>query len=197
MPIWSTNLFCNNTPMGNVKIRRGIFQGDSFSPILFVIALIPISLLLRKSNMGYKLNKDGTTINHLFFMDDLNLFARNENEIDSLVQTVNLCCSDIGMEFGISKCAVLSMKRGEKSQAKGISLPTAETMDNPDENGYKYHGILELDEISNNEMKSKVKTSYFKRLNLLRKSKLNSKSLFLAINSWAVALIRYGAGIID
>ena len=82
------------------------------------------------------------------------------------------------------------MKRGKKSQAKGISLSTGETMDDPDENGYKYLGILELDEILNNEMNSKVKTSYFKRLKLLLKSKLNSKNLFLAINSWFVALNR-------
>ena len=32
MPNWSTNLFCNNNLLGNVKIKRGIFQGDSFSP---------------------------------------------------------------------------------------------------------------------------------------------------------------------
>ena len=28
------------------------------------------------------------------------------------------------------------------------------------------------------------------------KSKLNSKNLFIAINSWAVAIVRYGAGVL-
>ena len=32
------------------------------------------------------------------------------NEIDSLVKTVETCCSDIGMEFGIAKCAVLNLR---------------------------------------------------------------------------------------
>ena len=197
MPSWSTNLYCNNSLLGNVKIRRGIFQGDSFSPILFVIALIPITLVLKKTNMGYNLSKEGPTINHMFFMDDLKLFARNENEIDSLVQTVQACCGDIGMEFGISKCAVLSMKRGKKSVAKHIVLPTGESMIEPDDDGYKYLGILELDDIMTKEMKEKVRTSYFKRLKLLLRSKLNAKNLFLAINSWAVAVIRYAASVID
>ena len=71
MEHWSTDLYCNNDHLGNVKIKRGIFQGDSFSPILFVLALIPITLVLRKSKMGYKLSKDGPVINHMFFMDDL------------------------------------------------------------------------------------------------------------------------------
>ena len=73
MPSWSTNLYCNDEYLGNVKIKRGIFQGDSFSPILFVIALIPITLALNKTKMGYKLSKDGPTLNHMFFMDDLKL----------------------------------------------------------------------------------------------------------------------------
>ena len=79
MSNWSTNLFCNNTLLGNVKIERGIFQGDSFSPILFVIVLIPITLVLRKINMGYKFGKEAPSINHMLFMDDLKLFARTEN----------------------------------------------------------------------------------------------------------------------
>ena len=57
------------------------------------------------------------------------------------------------------------MKRGKKVESKGITLPTGEVMGDPDQNGYKYLGILELDTILNNEMKEKVKTSYFKRLN--------------------------------
>ena len=67
----------------------------------------------------------------------------------------------------------------------------------PDEDGYKYLGILELDDIMAKEMKEKVRTSFFKRLKLLLRSKLNAKKLFLAINSWAVAVIRYAASVID
>ena len=197
MKDWATELFCNNSHLGKVNIRRGIFQGDSFSPMLFVIALIPITLVLRKINMGYKLTKEGPVINHMFFMDDLKLFARNENEIDSLVQTVQLCCEDIGMQFGISKCAVLSMKRGKTADTKAIILPTGEQMSDPEATGYKYLGILEYDDILRSDMKIKVRSHYFKRLKLILKSKLNAGNLFLGINSWAVATVRYSAAILD
>ena len=67
----------------------------------------------------------------------------------------------------------------------------------PDDSGYKYLGILELDSIMNNEMKEKLKESYFKRLKLLFRSALNGKNLFLAIKNWTVAVVRYGAIVLD
>ena len=40
------------------------------------------------------------------------------------------------------------------------------------------------------EMKENVKTTYLKRLKLVLKSKLNSRNLINAINTWAVAVVR-------
>ena len=57
MDSWRTNLTSNGQDLGEVKIRRGIFQGDSLSPLLFVLALIPLSLVLRKVKAGYDLGK--------------------------------------------------------------------------------------------------------------------------------------------
>ena len=42
-------LCSGNSDLGKVKIKRGIFQGDSLSPLVFVLALIPLSLILRKA----------------------------------------------------------------------------------------------------------------------------------------------------
>ena len=36
---WKTNLYADGKLLGSVPIRRGIFQGDSFSPLLFVITI--------------------------------------------------------------------------------------------------------------------------------------------------------------
>ena len=60
-------------------------------------------MALRESRMGYKFGKTGPIVNHLLSMDDIKLFAKNDNEIDSLVYTVRICNSDIGMEMGIFK----------------------------------------------------------------------------------------------
>ena len=44
-------------------------------------------------------------------MDDLKLFGKSYEQIDSLMQTVHTFTMDIGMEFGIKKCGVLVLKR--------------------------------------------------------------------------------------
>ncbi len=40
-------------------------------------------------------------------MDDLKLFAKNEKELESQIQTVRICSQDIWMESGIEKFAYL------------------------------------------------------------------------------------------
>ena len=59
MKTWRTNLTANDECLGKVNIRRGIFQGDSLSPLLFVLALFPLSMILRKVSVGYEITKDG------------------------------------------------------------------------------------------------------------------------------------------
>ena len=63
-----------------------------------------------------------------------------------------------------------------------------------DENGHKYLGVLEAEDIFEKEMKEKLKSEYFRRVKLLAQSKLHGGN---AINSWAVSVICYTAGIID
>ena len=131
-------------------------------------------------------------------MDDLKLYGKNMKELDSLVETTRIYSQDIGMEFGISKCAMLEMKRGRVVDSNGIDLPSGETIKALESNdGYKYLGIIQCDVIKNNEMKEMLSKEYFRRIRKILKSSLNAGNTIQAINSRAVSIIRYGAGIVD
>ena len=118
-----TELSSGGVRLGDVNIRRGIFQGDSLSPLLFVLLLIPLTLVLRKVKAGYDLGNGNGVINHLLFMDDLKVYGKNQNQVDTLVQTIRVVTTDMRMEFGINKCAMLIMKRGRLTHSEGITLP--------------------------------------------------------------------------
>ena len=66
-----------------------------------------------------------------------------------------------------------------------------------DDDGYKYLGVLEVDDIKQTETKQNVQKEYFRRVRKILKSKLNGGNIIKAINTKAVSVIRYGAGIID
>ena len=63
--------------------------------------------------------------------------------------------------------------------------------------GYKYHGILQVDQILSIRMKGKITTEYIRRVKKLCKSKLNGGNPKNGLNPWAVGVARYSAGIVD
>ena len=48
-------------------------------------------------------------LNSFRFMNDLKLYAKSEEQTNTLVKTVNV----FNMEVGIKKCGILTMKRGK------------------------------------------------------------------------------------
>jgi len=143
MQLWKTDLTVNGNDLSTINIRCGIFQGDTFSPLLFILSLIPLSSLLRDTSIGSKLTS-GYVINHLLYMDDLKFYAKSEEGIQSLVNTVNIFSSDIGMSFGIAKCAHLGIHRGSIKSLEGTILQIGDCMTSLRHGEtYKYLGVLE------------------------------------------------------
>ena len=165
------------------------------SPLLFGIYMIPLSQILRKLKSGYTL-KNGEKLNHLLFMDDLKIFAKSEREINGLISTVQILSNDIGIEFEIKKCGVLVLKRGAVVSSEGVEMPDGERIKEVEKNGYRYLRILQYNKIKKSKMKENFGREYLRKTKLIMKSRLNGRSKIIAINTWAVSLMRYGAGIV-
>ena len=168
------------------------------SPLLFIVAMLPLTELLRREeDKGYRFGSEGKRINHLLFMDDLKIYSNSREGLESLVEVVRKFSEDIGMEFGIKKCAVLTIEAGKRVECEGIELPDGSKIQDVDEEGYKYLGVLEGAEIMVREMKEKVRKEYLRRVTLVAKSRLSAGNLMKAVNVWAVSVVRYTAGILD
>ena len=116
MSQWKTNMTLVHKEgvleAGPIRIKRGIFQGDSLSPLLFTMSLNPLSQELQNTRYGYQLDEQ-TKINYLFYVDDLKLYGTSDNQVTGLINTVKNVSEDIKMEFGLNKCAKASFKRQE------------------------------------------------------------------------------------
>ena len=139
MKIWRVELTAGGKSLAETKIQRGIFQGDALSSLLFIIAMMPLNHILRKCTAGYKLSRSQEKINHLMYMDDIKLFAKNEKELETLIHTFRIYSQDIGMEFAKEKCAMLVMKSGKRHRTDGMELPNQDKIRTHGENEGWHH----------------------------------------------------------
>ena len=182
---------------GPIRIKRGIFQGDSLSPLLFTMSLDPLSQELQNTGYRYQLDEQ-TKINHLFYVDDLKLYGASDNQLTGLINTVKNVSDDIKMEFGLDKCAKVSFKRGKKVSAEGIPLNDNQVIQDLDQAEiYKYVGMEEGEGVQHHKMKVKIRKGYKRRIKLVLKSELNARNKIAVINTPAVPVILYSYGVID
>ncbi|XP_068234383.1 uncharacterized protein [Palaemon carinicauda] len=170
---------------------------DSLFPLLFVVAILSMSKVLQKMDVGYQLKKRGNRINHLMLMDDIELYGKSIKEMDTLVQNVRIVSGDTRRKFGIGKCALVNIQKGKVTRTEGIKLPDGSNIKHIDEKGYKYLGIMERGNIKLQEMKVTIRKEYMQRFKTLLKSKLNARNFIKAITTLAVPVIRYSAGIVE
>ena len=130
-------------------------------------------------------------------MDDLKFYENSEKEAERLTNTVRIFSKDIAVEFGISKCAHVTMKAGKLVSVGGMELSSGEVIPElePDK-GYKYLCTLEANDIMLTEIKDRIQKEYYRRVRKLASSKLDDGNTIRTINSRAVSLVRYSARIL-
>lgn len=104
MTEWKTTLTLNHnkgTICREIKINSDIFQGDSLSLLLFCIALAPLPSLSNEDNYMYKISN--AIITHLFYMDDLKIYAKSNEDQKDLLNTAKGFSDDIRMKFGLNE----------------------------------------------------------------------------------------------
>ena len=157
---WRVKLTAGGKGLAEVKIQRGIFQGDALLPLLFVIAMVWLNHLLRKCTGGYKLSKLQEKINH---MDDIKLCKKTKKKWNP-----NSSCENIQsrteLGYGIEKFATLIMKSGKRYMTEWMELSNQE----------KIRTLGEADTIKQVEMKERIK----KRISLEKENTTRNQTIW-------------------
>ena len=81
-------------------------------------------------------------------MDDLELIAKSEEELQKQIKTVKTFSDDINMEFGLENFAKITFKRGKLTNSQNLVIDTnREIQELEQEKMYKYLGIEESEGI--------------------------------------------------
>ena len=203
MQYWNTiiKLYTQDTQITTqpIHIRRGIFQGDSLSPLWFCLALNPLSHILDASGYGYNIRHNKTTlhkITHLMYMDDIKLYASTKKHLHELTRTTEIFSNDIHMEFGTDKCRTQHITHG-KRELVAFDLQNGEVIEPMEENEvYKYLGFQQTQHIEHKHIKATLHNKFLDRLHSILKSKLDGKNVFKAINTYAIPILTYSFGVI-
>ena len=63
-------------------------------------------------------------------MDNLKLYAEDEEGLEKLIEVVHAFSKDIGMEFGLDKCAKCTIKKGKKAEGVDIQIEEGQFIPN-------------------------------------------------------------------
>ena len=204
MPLWRTRFTITS---GNdrvqtepVSFKRGVFQGDSLSPLLFCISLLPLSVSLRKTR-GYNCGTPGNRrhkVTHLFYMDDLKLYASGERDLHQSLGVVQEYTQAVGMEFGLDKCALVHLKRGRCGDyGEDAQLVDGSILHHLNAGeSYTYLGVEQRSTQEVSVVKNALRGKYQHRLRQIWSSELSGKNKVSATNMLAVPILLYSFGVV-
>ncbi|KAG0435477.1 LINE-1 reverse transcriptase like protein [Dictyocoela muelleri] len=183
------NIYINNKNIGIIKPCRGIIQGDSLSPLIFTLCMEPVSRILNQHHnpkVEIKYKDIEFSINHLLYMDDIKIFAEDDEKLKNLTTEFTKTLNKIGLKHNKSKSCtnVITM-----NDIADIICPLK---------GYKYLGLFED---SDNKFKNVnidiVNGKMNERIKKLCNTSLNSTNMFNAFNEFALSLLNYFVGTIN
>ena len=133
----NSNTFASIRPFERkleVKLEKGVRQGDTISPKLFSAALESV---MRKMDWDDKgINVDGVKLNHLRFADDVVIISNSVQEAAQMLNDLATESARIGLQVNEGKTQVM---RNEFSTTESVLLgnrPLTETK------SYVYLGVL-------------------------------------------------------
>lgn len=175
-------LTLNNERIGLAKVDTGILQSDSLSPLLFCLAMEPLS---RALNEFAQVEAGVIRRNHLIFIDDIKLIAESEEDLNQLERTTLSTLQGMGFELN------------QEKSCTNAATPELITKTIDTHEAYKYLGIWEKrDGKRSNENKTALKKKILNRVDSICKTKLIARNFSRAINEFALSTANYMVGIV-
>lgn len=170
------------------KIGRGVRQGDTISPKLFISVLESVFKKIDWSEMGIKIN--GEYLSHLRFADDIILIAANLDQAQVMLEQLNEESNKVGLKMNLSKTKYMTNINDDRDIKIGDTV--IERVDS-----YVYLGHKLQLGLGNQtaEINRRIGLAWaaFGKLRLIFKSKMNNSLKRKVFDTCVLPVLTYGA----
>ena len=131
-------------------------------------------------------------------MDDVKLYRKSDYELDGLLKTLNAFSDDVGMTFGLGKCAQATFIRRKLKYTSSIVLDRDTKIKGLDqEEKHEYLGIEEGHGVQHRKMNEKKRKECYRRVRGVLQVEINAKNKLEAINILAIPVVTYIFNIVN
>jgi hypothetical protein len=170
-----------------IKIERGIRQGDPLSPNLFNSALEEIFKQFDWEGKGVKIN--GEWLNHLRFADDVVLISESIEELQKMAEEFLMNSKEAGLTMNLGKTKLMSnRKKDVKMNIENVEIEQVDEM--------VYLGqIISFEERIQKEVKRRINLGWrsYWALKNIYKGKLDLRTKIKVLEKCTMPVITYGA----
>lgn len=106
------------------KIQSGIYRGDFLSSLCYFMCFNQLSLSFNNTDYDFKskIQEGYHNLNHLLYIDDLEIFANSRTELNKLLEFTTEHRDSINMDFGLNKCKLVDLFKGAVSPSQCYSI---------------------------------------------------------------------------
>ena len=138
MSKWNLQLFPPGEAPIQIPVRRGVYQGDSLSPMLFVLVTASIIKRIKEDPQIARLSLGKHLI--VAYMDDIKCHAPNNRSTRAIMAMLEESARALGLELNLGKCGHYCrlQKADEEGGDDDDLIPAVK-------NGYKYLGLIQTE----------------------------------------------------
>jgi hypothetical protein len=195
-----SDIYLNNNVSGSFPVERGVRQGDTLSPLLFILAINPALSWINGPGQGYAF-RNGTRVPVSGYCDDIALLGEDAAGIITAFNKLVTFGLWAGLDINPNKSAYTVARDAVRANLRvpstrnGVPVTTPVPF-LPPSSSYRYMGVMINADLDWSEQLQHVRDKVTAYQHLIRNKRLTTDNKIYVSNAVSNAFVAYSMGIV-